>query len=162
MFADSQPIDAAEQTEIDRRDLIVAREGRRPGIELPVAGAARPLVEWGLEVVDSVAELAELLDADGEGYVAAVEHARAALRDPERTPSAALLRDLKTERATFFEYALKLARSHREYFLGLELGAEQGRRLADLAVESLAEAEALERAPAPPFEAYLRGYFADV
>jgi hypothetical protein len=96
-----------------------------------------------------VAELAELLDADGEGYVAAVEHARAALRDPERTPSAAVLRDLRTERATFFEYALKLARSHREYFLGLELGAEQGRRLADLAVESLAEAEALERAPAP-------------
>jgi hypothetical protein len=68
---------------------------------------------------------------------------------------------LKTERATFFEYALKLARSHREYFLGLELG-EQGRRLTDLTVESLAEAEALERAPGPPFEAYLRGYFADV
>ncbi len=44
----------------------------------------------------------------------------------------------------------------------LELGAEQAQRLADLAVESLAEAEALERAPAPPFEAYLRGYFADV
>ena len=162
LFADSPPIDATEQSEIDRRDLIVAREGRRPGIELPVAGAPRPLADWGLEVVDSVAELAELLDADGEGYVAAIEHARMALRDPERTPSAAVLRDLKTEGATFFEYALELARSHREYFLGLELGAEQGRRLADLAVESLAEAEALERAPAPPFEAYLRGYFADV
>jgi len=162
LFADSPPIDSAEQSEIDQRDLIVAREGRRPGIELPVAGAARPLADWGLEVVDSVAQLAELLDADREGYVAAIEHARAALRDPERTPSAAVLRDLKTERATFFEYALQLARSHREYFLGLELGAEQDRRLADLAVESLAEAEALERAPAPPFEAYLRGYFADV
>jgi glutamate--cysteine ligase len=112
--------------------------------------------------VDAVAGLAELLDADGEGYVAAVEHAREALRDPDRTPSAAVLRDLKTERVTFFEYALGLARSHREYFLGLELGAEQGQRLADLAVESLAEVEALERAPAPPFEAYLRDYFADV
>ncbi len=114
-----------------------------------MAGAARPLTEWGLEVVDSVAELAELLDADGEGYVAAVEHARAALRDPERTPSAAVLRDLKTERATFFEYALELARSHREYFLGPSSSApSKARRLADLAVESLAEAEALERAPA--------------
>ena len=162
LFADSPPIDATEQSEIDRRDLVVAREGRRPGLELPVAGGTRPLPDWGLEVVDAVAELAELLDADDEGYVAAVEHARTALRDPERTPSAALLRDLKTERATFFEYALGLARSHREYFLGLELGAEQARRLADLAVESLAEAEALERAPAPPFEVYLRGYFADV
>ncbi|HUO66390.1 MAG TPA: hypothetical protein VMV37_02590, partial [Gammaproteobacteria bacterium] len=145
-----------------RRDLLVAREGRRPRLELPVARSARPLAQWGLEVVDCVAGFAELLDADGEGYVAAVEHAREALRDADRTPSAAVLRDLKTERKTFFEYALGLARSHREYFLGLQLSADQARRLADLAVESLAEAEALERAPAPPFEAYLRGYFADV
>src|SRR5262249_35056693 len=129
---------------------------------LPIARGARPLEEWGLEIMDSIAGFAELLDADGEGYVAAVEHAREALRDPDRTPSAAVLRDLKTERATFFEYALGLARSHRDYFLGLELGAEQGQRLADLAVESLAEVEALEREAAPPFEAYLRGYFADV
>jgi glutamate--cysteine ligase len=162
LFADSPPIDAAEQNEIDRRDLLVAREGRRPGLELPAARGARSLADWGLEVVDSVAELAELLDGDDEGYLAAVEHAREALRDPERTPSAAVLRDLKTEHATFFEYALSLARSHREYFLGLGLSAEQERRLADLAAESLAEAEALERAPGPPFEAYLRGYFADV
>ncbi len=129
---------------------------------LPAPRGARPLADWGMEIVDSVAEVAELLDADGEGYVAAVEHARAALRDPERTPSAAVLRDLKAERVSFFEYALGLARSHREYFLGLELGAEQARRFADLAVESLAEADALELAPAPPFDAYLRGYFADV
>jgi glutamate--cysteine ligase len=162
LFSDSPPIDAAEQIEIDRRDLLAAREGRRPGLELPVAGSTRSLPEWGLEVVESVAGLAELLDADGEGYVGAVEHAREALRDPDRTPSAAVLRDLKTEHATFFEYALGLARSHRDYFLGLQLGAAQGRRLADLAVESLAEVDALERAPAPPFEAYLRGYFADV
>jgi glutamate--cysteine ligase len=162
LFAESPPIDAAEQSEIDRRDLVVAREGRRPGLDLPVAGGARPLADRGLEIAESVAEFAELLDAEGEGYVAAVEHARAALREPERTPSAAMLRDLKAERATFFEYALGLARSHRDYFLGLGLGAEQERRLADLAAESLSEADALERAPAPPFEAFLRSYFADV
>ena len=55
-----------------------------------------------------------------------------------------------------------MANSHRDYFLGLDLGIEQERRLEDLAAESLAEAAALERAPSPPFEAYLRGYFADV
>ena len=162
LFSDSPPIDAAEQIEIDQRDLIVAREGRRPGLELPVARGTRPLTEWGLEVVDSVLGLAELLDADGEGYVFAIEHAREALRDPDLTPSAGVLRDLKAARATFFEYALGLAHSHREYFLALQLGAEQARRLADAAVESLAEAEALEHAPAQPFEAFLRGYFADV
>ena len=162
LLADSPPIDADEQSEIDRRDLTVAREGRRPGLALQQRGRARTLASWGLEVVDSVAEIADLLDADGEGYVGAVELARAALRDPERTPSAALLRDLRAERATFFEYTLALARGHRDYFLGLGLGAEQERRLEDVAAESLAEVAALESAPAPPFDAYLRGYFADV
>jgi glutamate--cysteine ligase len=162
MFADSPPIDADEQTEIDRRDLMVAREGRRPGLELQQRGRVRALADWGLEVADSVAEIAQVLDADGEGYVAAVELAREALREPERTPSAALLRDLRAERATFFEYALGLARDHRDYFLGLGLGTERERWLEDLAAESLAEVAALERAPAEPFDAYLRGYFADV
>jgi len=162
LLADSPPIDSDEQSEIDRRDLLVAREGRRPGLELPRHGSARSLMDWGLEVADSVAEIAEILDADGEGYVGAVDLARAALREPERTPSASLLRDLRAERATFFEYAFGLARDHRDYFLGLGLGAEQERRLEDVAAESLAEAAALERAPAPPFDAYVRAYFADV
>lgn len=162
LFADSPPIDADEQNEIDRRDLAVAREGRRPGLELPERGGTRALKGWGLSVADSLGEIAAILDADGEGYVAAIEHARAALREPERTPSAALLGDLQAERATFFDYALELAHSHRDYFLGLGLGIEQERRLEDLAAESLAEAAALEHAPSPPFDAYLRGYFADV
>ena len=162
LLADSPPIDADEQSEIDRRDLVVAREGRRPGLELEQRGRARSIADWGLEVTASVAEIAAILDADGEGYVDAVELAQAALREPERTPSAALLRDLKAEHATFFEYALALAHGHREYFLGLGLGAEQERRLEDLAAESLAEVAVLERVPSPPFDAYLRGYFADL
>jgi len=162
LLADSPPIDADEQGEIDRRDLTVAREGRRPGLVLQRRGRARSLADWGLEVADAVEEIATILDADGEGYVGAVELAREALRDPERTPSAALLRDLKAERATFFEYTLGVARGHRDYFLGLGLGAEQEQRLAHLAAESLAEVEALERTSSPPFDAFLRGYFADV
>jgi glutamate--cysteine ligase len=162
LLADSPPIDADEQGEIDRRDLAAAREGRRPGLALQHRGRARALADWGLEVVDAVEEIATILDADGEGYVGAVELARAALRDPERTPSAALLRDLKAERATFFEYTLGLARDHREYFRSLSLGAEQEQRLEHIAAESLAEVESLERGPSPPFDEYLRGYFADV
>jgi len=162
LFADSPAIDADEQREIDRRDLVVAREGRRPGLELQRGGRARSLMDWGLEVVDLVAEVAQILDFDGEGYVAAVDLARAALREPERTPSAALLRDLNTERATFFEYALRLARDHRDYFLRLGIGPERERWLEDLGAESLAEATALERAPSQAFDAYLRAYFADV
>jgi glutamate--cysteine ligase len=162
LLEDSPPIDAEEQREIDRRDLDVAREGRRPSLELSVRGVRRTLADYGPELVDGVAEVAALLDDEGDSYRAAVDVARQALQEPDRTPSALLLRDLAHERATFFEYALELARSHREYFLTLGVGAEQERSLDELAAESLAETEELERRPALPFDEYLQRYFAAV
>jgi glutamate--cysteine ligase len=162
LMADSPPITPAEQAEIDARDLTVAREGRRPGLSIVLDGRARPLRDCGAEIVRDVVGVAELLDADGAGYVAAVELAMAALDEPERTPSAALLEALRREQASFFEYTLSLARSHAAYFRALTLGAEREAALAATAARSLEEADALARAQAPSFEAYLRDYFAAV
>jgi len=162
LLADSPPIDAAEQAEIDRRDLVVAREGRRPGLKIVTGGRERTLLETAAEIVAAVGEIAELLDVQAEGYVAAVEHALSAVREPAATPSAGVLRDLARERATFFEYSLALARSHREYFLKLAFGAEQERRLDELAARSRAESAALERERKQSFDDYLREYFAKI
>jgi glutamate--cysteine ligase len=162
LLADSPPIGAAEQAEIDARDLSVAREGRRPGLTIGHGGRRMSLRESGSELLREVAAVAELLDADGTGYVAAVELAVAALNEPERTPSAALLSALRSEQASFFEYTLALARSHAAYFHELTLGAEREASLATTAARSLAAAEALGRAQAPSFEKYLEDYFAAV
>ena len=85
-----------------------------------------------------------------------------AFREPERTPSARLLAELRQRRASFFEYSLELARDHHEYFLAMRQDGDEERRLEQAAAESLAEAEALERRPAEPFADYLRRYFASV
>jgi glutamate--cysteine ligase len=161
LLAESPPISAAEQAEIDARDLKVAREGRRPKLTLVAGGRERPLTESGLAILEGLRGVAELLDADSqEGYVAAVDAAAEALRDPGRTPSAAFLAALRSERAGFFEYTLELARSHAAYFRELPLAEAKERMLAEAAERSLAEAEALARDPAPPFAEYLREYFA--
>ena len=162
LLADSPPIDSAEQSEIDRRDLIVAREGRRPGLDLPSNGRVRALRDWGLELVERVGAVARVLDADAEGYVAAVDLARTALQDPTQTPSAGLLRDLEAEQAGFFEYVRELARSHRDYFLALPLAAGREEWLAAVAERSLADQQALERDSREPFDAYLDRYFSTV
>jgi glutamate--cysteine ligase len=96
------------------------------------------------------------------GYVAAVEVAAAALREPERTPSAALLAALKRERASFFEYTMGLARSHAAYFRELTLAPEREESLEATARRSLEEAEALVHKDPRSFEAYLQDYFAAV
>jgi glutamate--cysteine ligase len=162
LLAESPPISPAEQAEIDARDLAVAREGRRPKLTLVMEGKERPLAERGLELTAGMRGVAELLDADGQGYVAAVDAAEEALHDPDRTPSAAFLAALRGERAGFFEYTLELARSHAAYFRALAPAEAREQMLVDAAERSLAEAEALAHEPAPPFEDYLTDYFAQI
>jgi glutamate--cysteine ligase len=125
-------------------------------------GRLRPLAECGEELLRHVTAVATLLDADGTGYVAAVEVAASALREPERTPSAALLAALKREQATFFEYTLGLADSHAAYFRELTLAPEREESLAATAGRSLEEAEALVHKDPRSFDVYLRDYFSAV
>jgi glutamate--cysteine ligase len=158
----SPPIDADEQAEIDARDLVVARRGRAPGLELQRRGRSAALIDWGHELLDGIGEVAAVLDGGagaGEGYVAAVAGYREALADPQLTPSARLLTALDNAGAGFFEYVLDLARRHHDYFLALPTDPDRATELDAVATESLAAAEALERAPAPSFDAYLRRYF---
>jgi glutamate--cysteine ligase len=155
----SPPIGPEEQAELDARGLAVAREGRRPGLVVRDGGVERPLAALGLEHLEGIREIARLLDGDGANYGAAVDAAEEALKEPERTPSAALLRALRAEQASFFEYTLALARGHAAYFRDVPLASERERELAAVAERSLAEAAALARDTSQPFEAYLESFF---
>jgi glutamate--cysteine ligase len=157
----SPPISAAEQDEIERRDLAVAREGRRPGLEIERSGRPVSLESAGRELLEAMRPVAALLDEGPGDYPAAIEAAAHALGSPESTPSARLLAALKAEHMAFFEYGLALARRQHEYFLAMPLDGEIERRLADAAAESLARTAELEAAPAPSFGEYLRAYFAE-
>ncbi len=162
LLAESPPIDAAEQTEIDDRNLMVAKEGRRPGLALPRDGSSVALRDWGLAIVDDVAIVAEALDADDEGYVAAVEAQREALIDMAATPSATLLEDMRDKRQGFVEYSLEASIAHAEYLRNLPLSPDKLAFFEKAAAESLQRAAALERRDDVPFEAYLDSYFGQI
>jgi glutamate--cysteine ligase len=160
LLTESPPIGDDEQQEIDARDLLVARAGRQPGLELSIGGRRRAMVDWGMRWLDAVEAAAESIDVDGEGYVAAVEEARRALGEPELTPSARLLAELEETGMSFSELGLATALEHQRYFLSLPIDAEK-QAFLDAAMErSKAEARALEAADEPSFDDYLRGYLA--
>lgn len=162
LLVDSPPIGRDEQAGIDARTLAVARHGRRPGLTVPDGEAERSLLDVGRPLLEGVRAVAELLDGqEAEGYVAAVDAAAEALREPERTPSAALVRALRDEQASFAEYMLALAQSHAAYFRDFLLAPEREAALAACATQSLAEARALEREDAPPFAEYLKEQLAN-
>lgn len=156
LLADSPPISPQEQLEIDARDVQVAREGRRPRLRIPRAGASVGLRQWGIGLVDEIEATAALLDQDGRDYSAAVDAVRAALADSDRTPSARLIADLRANDSSFFEYGLELARSHHAYFLSLPWASDKEEFLAAAGERSLAEVGALEAREDLPFDEYLR------
>ena len=162
LLDDSPPVDSAEQAEIDERDLLVAREGRRPGLKLPRGGRTVGLAHWAGEELKRIREIAALLEEDDDGYIDAVEAQLAAIEDPELTPSAQILRHLQTEGASFFELALETSRQQHRYFSALRLPAEKEAWLEELARESLERQARLEAESGQPFADYLRDCFARV
>lgn len=159
LLAESPPIDAAEQSEIDARDLTVAREGRKPGLSLPGHGHNVSLRDRGMAFVDRIKEIAAILDVEGEGYLAAVEAQRAALLEPDLTPSAQILADIREKGQSFLEFTLDLSKTHAEYFRQLRLPPEKMALFTSHAERSLERAQALADLASPTFEEYLAAYF---
>ena len=154
----SDPIDEAEQDQLDHNHLLVARRGREPGLQLQRDGRGVSLRAWGGELLDQLGGICELLD----GSDPAQPHRRTLarqlekLRDPERTPSARHLQELRRSGSGFAEYTRILSGQHRARLLetaghDLPLQAE----FAAEAAESLVEQEGTERADRGSFDEYL-------
>jgi glutamate--cysteine ligase len=160
LLADSGPIAEAEQAEIDQRELLVAWEGRRPGLVLSRDGEDVALKTWALELIDGLAALAGLLDGDQARYADAVGEAREAVLDPRRTLSAQVLEGLDSGAESFFEWAFARATRNRAHFLAYEFRSGRLEALETLARRSLDDARAEVAADQAPFDEFLARYLA--
>ncbi len=158
LLADSPPIDAREQQEIDARELAVAWEGRRPGIRVARQGQEVSLHGWALELLDTLGSLAELVDQESGGCRSAVIQAREAVTDPERSLSARVLEAIRGEGGSFFGWAYGLAGAQKRRYLEYRFPDGRLEELSRLAAESLEQTSALEASDDVPFAAYLAEY----
>jgi glutamate--cysteine ligase len=161
LLLDSPPIDDAEHRANVENQSLTARRGREPGLQLQRAGSPTGLVEWGLELRTQMLAVCEVFDPDGEcDYAAAVQELMAGLDDPEATPSARLLADLRTTGKPLFRYAMDLASDYHGYFQSL--APDLSPQLAQFKQESsdsMARQRAIEAGDDLDFEAYLERYF---
>ncbi len=161
LLADSPPADSAEYASNAANQLSVARNGRKPGLMLKQSNRDLPLREWGLDILQGMRAVCELIDCDDrQGYSQAVAEQELVMRDPSLTPSARLLDELSATRLPLFTYAMQLSQGHREYFEGLDPSLNQHwQTLNDETRESHARQLAIEAADTQDFETYLRTYF---
>jgi len=138
----------------------VVNEGRRPGLELHRDGQAVSLAAWGAELLDRIQPYAQLLDAayGGQDYSAALQAQRGKLDNPDATPSARLLADLRQSGASFHEFTLAQSQAHAQTFKRAPLSAAQQDQYATLARESLAQQAAMEAADDITFDTYVERF----
>ena len=119
--------------------------------------------DWASEIMEAVHAVAEVIDRAerSDSHVAAVGAMRELVENPEATPSARMLDELRTANCSFFDFALSIAEGHRDYFRSITpLKAETRERFEREAKESLARQQAIEEADSISFDEYLENYYA--
>lgn len=161
LLADSPPVDEAEQQCIDRNQLAVARYGRDPALRLERRGRQVPLRAWAEQLCEQMLPVAALCDDDRGSHTRAVEQQLAAVRDPSLTPSARVLASMRGNGESFFAFALRVSRLHRDYFAALaQLPPERQEQFDSLAHESRQRQAGIEAADTIGFGEFLARYFA--
>ena len=154
----SEPIGDSEQQQLDHNHLLAARRGRERGLQLQREGRAVTLQAWGAELLEQLGGLCELLDAGdpAQPYRHTLARQAEKLRDPERTPSARHLHELRRSGTGFAEYTGTLSAQHRARLLdGSGRAATVQAQFTVEAEASLAEQAAVERNERGSFEEYL-------
>ncbi|MDC8757724.1 glutamate--cysteine ligase [Janthinobacterium fluminis] len=136
------------------------KEGRRPGLTLRRDDGDIGLRDWGRELLERIAPVAALLDAQrGDTVHADALAAQAAkLADADATPSAKVLAELRGNGGSFADFGLRQSLRHAAYFRAHPPTPAEQAYFGELAAASLAEQDAIERTPAGSFDDYVAAY----
>jgi glutamate--cysteine ligase len=164
VLRESRPIETSEQGDLDGNHAVVAREGRKPGLQLRRDGRPLRMVDWAIEIVDSMRGVCELLD-EGDSkrpYTTALELQEEKVRDVSRTPSARTLHELRANEESFFNFALRMSKVHQAYFKDLfSPNPARQQEFAAEAAESLERQKRIEATDTLSFDEYLHRYFSN-
>ena len=135
-----------------------AWRGRARGARLFREGREIALRDWGLQVCESMMPVCEALDSAPAGaYSKALAAAMASLRDPDLTPAARVLDELRDAGWDHQAWGMEKARLASQPPEILPSAALQ-RALRDEAPASLARQQAMEAQPEAPFGEFLGRY----
>ncbi len=161
LLHDSPVIELPERQEVDHNEMLTAHHGRKPGLKLSRNRKNQVLKSWAMEIMEEMAGICELLDANDpdKPYTASLIKQTERVIHPDMTPSARMLDDMRQDSESFHRFASRMSRQHFHYYKNLHLSAEQEAFYQNEAQQSKLKQEAIERADNISFEEYLEAYF---
>jgi len=162
LLQESPLIEMLERKEIDHNEMLTAHRGRMPGLKLLRNGQNQLLKDWAMEIMQEMAAVCDLLDADNpeKPYTASLSKQTECVLNPNTTPSAKMLDDMRQDHESFYHFAERMSKKHFHYYKNLHLSTEQEKFYQKEAKLSIQKQVDLEKNDQISFEEYLSDYFA--
>jgi len=142
--------------------LLVANQGRQPGLQLNRNGQAITLHDWAHNILYEMQAICAILDRGSldRPYQLALQHQLAVVDNPALTPSARILACMRENGQEFGCFASNTSALHKHYFNAEPLDDETQRLFEDMAAASLKKQADIEANDKLDFDEYLTRYFA--
>jgi len=162
LLEDSPVLSSSEVAAIDENLLLVAHQGRKPGLDLRRGDEKISLQDWATELINRMKAVASLLDRANycENYFSSVKSQFASVFDPDLTPSARMLAEMREFDVGFFHHAQRMSSHHARYYRTHPLSDKVIRQFEEMTAESLQRQQQIEAEDTVSFEQYLNDYFA--
>jgi len=161
LLHDSPTLSDNEMNSIDQNLLLVAHQGRKPGLTLQRNKEKIRLKNWAGELCKEMKAVACLLDQANfcENYFSSVKSQIGCVFDPGLTPSARMLTEMKEHGEGFFHYAQRMSLQHFRYYKKQSLSKDKLAMFERVAKDSVIKQTKIEASDTISFDEYLKQYY---
>ncbi len=161
LLHDSPPQGPEEFQVNNSNQLLVANQGRKPGLMLNKNGEAISLHDWAHSILTAMRPICMLLDQGclDKPYQMALQQQLAAVDNPALTPSAHILACMKDHLQEFGCFATNTSALHKHFFTAQSLDAETLQKFDEMAAASLKKQQMIESSDNLSFDDFLTRYF---
>ncbi len=159
LLEDSPPHHESLCASVQENVIKTVYEGRNDQLTLDDNGQTRLFKDWAKELLDSISEVASVLDqtSSTNDYSLSVAAQQSKTDNPENTPSARVLQDMKSESIPFFRFAMNQAIKHKASFLANPLDETASSNFESMSKQSVIDQRLVEQSDEISFEDYLAG-----
>ena len=168
LFAESADDSIEEIERMSRNQLKVVEQGRKPDLTLEATqgedrvGQSESLQDAANTLLQACREISQQLDIadNGHDYQAAVSAQQEKVQDPETTPSAQVLAEMKSQKIPFFRFTMNQALQQQSTFAKEPLSSEKNQQFEKEVAQSVSDQKHIEAEDTQNFAEFLDDYLA--
>ena len=161
LFDHSPETNEKEYREILQNQRSVVKNGRQPDLNLIKDGQNISMKSWALAIMQQLTPIAEIMDGlcSKNRYSTVLEKMQTLIGNPDETPSAQLLGELKASNLSFVDWCINQAKNHHQLLTEDALDSSVQTGFKDLAIRSIEEQRSIESSQSKSLCDYIDGYF---